>query len=38
MHAENALKAEEHFRNTTIKVKGVEYYEVFVFTGVSDYV
>ena len=36
--AESPLKAEEKFVNNKLCSKDVEYYEVYVFTGVSDYV
>lgn len=38
IHAESALKAEEWFRYSKFKTSNVEYFEVFVFTGISDYV
>lgn len=38
IRAESAAKAEEHFRYGPMKTKGAEFYEVYVFTGINDYV
>lgn len=38
IRAESSLKAEEKFVNSKLRSGDVEYYEVYVFTGVSDYV
>lgn len=38
IRAESAAKAEEHFRYGPMKTKGAEFYEVYVYTGINDYV
>lgn len=38
IRANSPLDAEEKFVNKKIMNKDVEYYEVYVFTGVTDYV
>lgn len=38
IRAENAAKAEEWFRYGPHATKGAEYFEVYVFTGITDYV
>lgn len=38
IRANSAIDAEEKFVNKKLHNNDVEYYEVFVFTGVSDYV
>lgn len=38
IRANSPIEAEEKFVNNKLRSKDVEYYEIYVFTGVTDYV